>query len=189
MGEATGKLAFQFTCASPNRAKYAGPRVLTWTTPPVEYEEVVTITTEPPGCRVYCQDKLVGISPLTIQNDGGNARLHERSGWDLFVKYIWKPEQEGTWSIQAFKDGHQSAARTVPCGDEVFHQAFAAVDYQNPPKKVTGNRSVLLALQPMPGNAAPAVQNTSQTPPATAAVAPPSQPVSGPSGHLSVELA
>ena len=125
---------------------WAGRGLIAKATPPVDYQELVTINTEPQGCRIYCQDRFVGISPVTIRNNGGSAEYLLGPGIGFNRKLSWKLKSEGGWNIQAFKEGYPPASRFIPCGDEVFEQAFANVDWQNTPKIVTGERCVLLSL-------------------------------------------
>jgi hypothetical protein len=44
------------------------------------YQEQCTINTEPPGCRIYCQNKYIGTSPVTTTLDGGVFELWTVAG-------------------------------------------------------------------------------------------------------------
>jgi hypothetical protein len=59
----------------------------------LSYQENVSIMTEPPGCRIYINDKYIGISPVTTVLDGGTVSLREVG---TFIGLI-KPDYTYHW--------------------------------------------------------------------------------------------
>ena len=125
-----------------------------WT--PTTYQEEWTIRTEPAGCKVYVNEEYVGDSPLVAGVQGGEVLVSDFLGQNE----TFAPKRPGTWTIKACKDGYESAARSVVCGDDVLVRTFQSEKaninrgwWANPwafaPPVITGKRSVLLELTPL----------------------------------------
>jgi len=139
-----------------------------------QYREKCTINTEPPGCRIYCQGNFVGVSPVTIPLNAGVFEL-----WSAAGGRKWFTEggasDHVTWEIKAFKDGYQPARHVIKAGDEigdpVFENAFKGTKdgwlfgLTEPPKEITGQRSVLLTLSSDPPLANPTASQPTRTAP------------------------
>ena len=142
-----------------------------WTS---QYEEILKITTEPVGSRVYVQDKYIGISPVEVPVEGGETKIIERGTYkvnvqiahDLFVDRRfdrgratgteWSGLLSGsianqTFEVEAFKEGYQTATENVILSDSSV-SFKKAIDHLKPssdgklPLIVKGYRNVLIAL-------------------------------------------
>ena len=141
----------------------------------LEYKEKVKVTTEPTGCRVYVQDHYSGTSPLEVTLSGGELHVAEtgtyrqeyqfdewdgsRSGHKRVGPTTWSGSLHcsspgGGWTIRAFHDGYKSAeTRIIDGKTNAWARAVREleVDGRQLPSVVTGQNSILLVLEPLPG--------------------------------------
>ena len=118
------------------------------------YQEECTINTEPPGCRIYCQNKYIGTSPLTTKLDGGIFEL-----WIVAGNRKWLTEggksDRITWTIGAAQGwicSHHphDRGRLIGAGDTLFDNAVTHLkdglltSLPKPPATITTQRTILL---------------------------------------------
>jgi len=125
---------------------------------PTSPHAATAINTEPPGCRIYCQNKYIGISPLTTTLDGGTFELWTVAGSRKWFTQGGKSDRI-SWQITAAKDGHESTTQTITVGDGVGDALFdkAMMGYKEgvltslpkPPPTITTERPLLLQLRPV----------------------------------------
>lgn len=144
------------------------------------YEEIVNVSTEPTGCRIYVQDNYVGISPLKTSIQCGELKLTQQGTYVEQMQYThdamtgavvdrksltrfgtsWNegltPEiSEGTYTIQAVHDGFNPARKTltVNAQSDSLLQAVRSIQPNAEGRlnaNVQGTRGVLLILEPAP---------------------------------------
>jgi len=138
------------------------------------YREKWIVNTEPPGCRIYIQDSLIGDSPIELTVNGGEAILVKSGSYHYVYNYVWDswsgetrggervrisptnwsparwvPKSNGYWTIKAFKEGYETNKTTITCGDSIFFEAFKGIESHNVPEQVVGTRHLLLELRPL----------------------------------------
>lgn len=154
----------------------------------LNYREVVKVSTEPSGARVYVQGEYKGMSPIDITLDCGEFRVTQAgervasyntklfsSEPDTFRK--WKGETDwngslqgetgrGYLSIKAFLDGYSEGTATITCGEsDGYRQAVSQlkISYTGElPTVVMGQSSLVIALRPEPSLSQHAQQQQQQ---------------------------
>jgi hypothetical protein len=59
------------------------------------YQDKVSIMTEPPGCRIYINEKYIGESPITTVLDGGTISLREVGTFDGYTNHnFWNDDEK-----------------------------------------------------------------------------------------------
>jgi len=142
------------------------------------YTEVVRITTEPPGCRIYCQDRYIGVSPIEQRIEAGKitvtqgGRFTVRENYDLFLgfwctgvhesrgstswdsKLSGSVESPGAYTIKAYCEGYGEAVKVqeVSNQSDAFVQAVRQLHPSEDARlnaEVVGYRNLLLTLYPL----------------------------------------
>lgn len=122
----------------------------------VRYDEQVVIATEPTGCRLYLQDRYIGVSPvqttLTIQNmrvlqKGHALATYARTYETIHLPYAPPSERlessepftydgplaadtgSWTWTCKAYKEGYEPSSYTITItsDDDALRSAIGAV--------------------------------------------------------------
>ena len=137
----------------------------------VTYQETCKVNTEPPGCRIYCQEDYQGTSPLEIGLNGGDVEILKSGTYRTTFTYdYWtdqvisstrsptrwgglefKPKRGGSWTVKAFKEGYEPTTYVINMGDEIFRNKMTAtvVDESDIPDEIVANRNILIVLSPV----------------------------------------
>jgi hypothetical protein len=145
----------------------------------LNYQETVTISTEPSGARIYVQGEYVGQSPIDITLDCGGLKVVQ-SG-ERMAKYYtkvlssavdeengfrgWKGDPDwnsslrgetsgGNFSVKAYLDGFTEGVATITCGEtNGYSRALGQLSVNSSgqlPSTVMGHSSIVIALRPEP---------------------------------------
>ncbi len=115
----------------------------TWS---LQYNEEVTVRTEPSGARIYLQDEYKGTSPVKFTLNGGNLKIVQRGTAQPLEGRIGS----GYWTIKAHIDGYEPASTIIRSGETGAYRN--AITKLRPsadnklPTAVVGHNAILLYL-------------------------------------------
>jgi len=144
------------------------------------YREILTVTTEPPGAKIYIEGatkNYVGTSPTVATLNAGKFRVTQTGTYQELVSYGWysqTPDRQrvsdtdwngalkfdgfvssGGWTIRAVLDGYKISKTELEDGyTEPFIEAFEELKVTEEgklsPDTITGENSILIVLEPLP---------------------------------------